>query len=72
MWHPNKCILIGKYDFKSAYSRLTMWGHSVVASCTYIDSIAYISLRLTFRGTPRPFLWCPVAELITNFSNDIL
>ena len=55
--YPHKCILIGKYDFKSAYRRLTMWGHSAAASCTYIDGIAYISLRLTFGGAPCPFLW---------------
>ena len=70
--NPHTPILIGKYDFTSAYKRLTMWGHSAAASSTVIDDIGLISLRLTFGGSPCPFLWCPMAEIITDLSNDIL
>ena len=70
--HPTKIILIGKYDFTSAYRRLTFWGHSAAASSSIIDDIGLISLRLTFGGSPCPFLWCPIAETITDLANDIL
>ena len=70
--HPSTPILIGKYDFKSAYRRLTTWGHTSAASTTIIDGIAYISLRLTFGGSPCPPLWCSISELITDLANDIL
>ena len=47
-------ILIGKFDIKSAYRRLHLWGHSAAASSTIVDDIAQISLRLTFGGSPCP------------------
>ena len=49
-----------------------MWGHSTAASFDYIDSIDYISIILIFGGSPCPFLWCQIAEIITNLANDIL
>ena len=70
--HPSIRILIAKHDFKSAYRRLTMWGHTAASSITIIDGIAYISLRLTFGGSPSPYLWCPIAETITDLANDLL
>ena len=70
--HPNTAILIGKYDFKAAYKRLTLWGHSAAACSTVIDDIGLISLRLTFGGSPCPFKWCPMAEIITDLANDLL
>ena len=69
---PLSPILIGKYDFKSAYRRMTFWGHSAATCCTIFDEIAYISLRLTFGGSSCPFLWCAMSEMITDLANDIL
>ena len=70
--HPLTPILIGKYDFASAYRRMTNWGHTAASSCTIHNDIAYISLRLTFGGSPCPFKWCSMSELITDLANDLL
>ena len=51
---------------------MKMWGHTSAASCTCHDEIAYISLRITFGGSPCPPLWCSLSEIITNLANDIL
>jgi len=72
MRYKNTPILIGKYDFIKAYKRLTMWGQSSVASASIIQDISFISLCLILRGTPCPLIWCPIAEIITDFSNTIL
>ena len=70
--YPHHHIIIGKYEFLGAYRCLTMWGHSTATSCTTIDDLAFLSLRLTFGCSPCPFLWCPVTEAITEITNDIL
>ena len=70
--HPNTPILIGKYNFSAAYRRMTTWGHTSASSCSIHKNIAYISLQLTFGGTPCPFKWCSMSELITDVANNIL
>ena len=70
--YPNIAILIGKFDIKAAYRRLHLWGHSAAASSTVVNNIGYISLRLTFGGSPCPPLWCEVSELATDLANDLL
>ena len=37
-----------------------------------MDDLAFLSFRLTFGGSPCPFLWCPVAEAVTDLANNIL
>ena len=49
-----------------------MWGHTSAASCTCHDDIAYISLRLTFGGSPCLPLWFFMLEIITDLDNNIL
>ena len=49
-----------------------MWGHTSAASCTCHNNIAYISLRLTFGGSPCPNFWCSMLEIITDLANNIL
>ena len=50
--YPGTPILIRKFDFSAAYKRMTMWGHTSAASCTCHEDLDYISLRLTFGGSP--------------------
>ena len=70
--HPTKSILVSKYTFTSAYRCITLGGHSAAASFFIISNSVLISLRLTFGDTLCPFLWCPIAETITDLANDIL
>ena len=51
---------------------MTTWGYTSAASCTFHDDISYISLRLTFGGSPCPPLWCSMSEIITDLANNIL
>jgi len=69
---PSTIILIGKYDFTSAYIHFTLWGHSAAATSSIIDDIGLISLQLTFGGSLCPFLWCLIAETLTDLANNIL
>ena len=69
---PGTPILIGKFEFSAAYKQMTMWGHTSEASCTCHNEISYISLRITFGGSPCPPLWCSMSEIITDLANDIL
>lgn len=68
---PHKRILIGKYDFVSAYRRLTFSGHSATSSCTVLNDIALAFLQLTFWGSPCPFLWRPMVDIIADLVNNI-
>jgi hypothetical protein len=69
---PTTRILIAKTDFKGAYRRVTL--HSDTAPrCTIINgSIALMSLRLTFGGSPCPNEFCIISELCADLGNDIL
>ena len=70
--YPSDPILVGKFNFSLAYRQMTMWGHSAAASCTKFNNIGYVSLRLTFGGSPCPFLWCSASKMITDLANDLL
>ena len=69
---PNVRILIGKFDWRTAYRRAHLAGSSATECITILDNIALVALRLTFGGTPCPSLWCTISELCTDLANDIL
>ena len=64
--------LISKYDYSGdAYRRIA---HSASAATQTISSngdLAYLSLRLTFGGSPNPPTWCMFSELVTDLANEI-
>ena len=64
-------ILISKYDYSDAYRRIA---HSLAAAAQTIainGSTAFLSLRLTFGGSPNPPTWCMFSELVTDLANEI-
>ena len=69
---PHVRILIGKFDWRTAYRRAHLAGNSAAESITVLDGIALVALRLTFGGTPCPSLWCTISELCTDLANDLL
>ncbi len=70
--HPNKRILGGKSDIKSAYRRITLNGETAVRCSMMCENFGLISLRLTFGGSPCSNEWCVFGELCTDLANDIL
>lgn len=66
-------IFICKFDYSSAYRRLTMDGVTSARSITVDgDGIAHMPTRCTFGGSPNPFFFSVVSEATTDLSNDVL
>ena len=55
--YPDKQILMTKVDWKSAYQRIHLRPSTAVKSCTFIDGLLLIALRMTFGGAPNPAQW---------------
>jgi hypothetical protein len=72
--HPHKRILLSKIDFKSAYRRSHLKASTAVQTITQYekDNLAFLSLRLTFGGSPNPNIWSEVSETATDLSNALL
>ena len=69
--NPTLLILISKYDYSDAYRRIA---HSATAAAQTIainGATAFLSLRLTFGGSPNPLTWCMFSELVTDLANEI-
>jgi hypothetical protein len=69
--HPTSLIFISKYDYSDAYRRIA---HSAAAATQTISvngDTAFLSLRLTFGGSPNPPTWCMFSELVTDLANEI-
>ena len=69
--HPRSRILISKYDYSDAYRRIA---HSALAASQTIavnGETAFISLRLTFGGSPNPPTWCMFSEIVTDLANEL-
>ena len=69
--HPDKVILISKYDYSDAYRRIAHSAASAVQTIAVVPPLAYLSLRLTFGGAPNPPTWCMFSEMVTDLANEI-
>jgi hypothetical protein len=63
--HPMSKIFIAKYDYSDAYRRVNHSAEAVAQSIAVFDGVAYVALRLTFRGSPNPPTWCLFWEMVT-------
>ena len=72
--NPNKRIFIQKIDYKSAYRRGHLSGKAAIQTITQCvkRNLAFISLRLTFGGSPNPSFWGDIAEPVTDLANAIM
>jgi hypothetical protein len=70
--NPLLLILISnKYDYSNAFRCIA---HSPAAAAQTIAinrTAAFLSLRLTFGGSPNPPTWCMFSELVTDLANEI-
>ncbi len=72
--YPNKRIYYGKVDSKSAYRRGHLFWEIAIQTITQClkDDLGFISLRMTFGGSPNPALWGNISESITDLANALL
>jgi hypothetical protein len=61
-----------KVDWKSAYQRIHLRPSTAVKSCTFINGLLLMALRMTFRGAPNPAQWSDVSEVLTDLANDLV
>ena len=69
--HPAIRILISKYDYSDAYHRMA---HEVKAAAQTIAAhkgLAFIALRLTFRGSPNLAAFTLFSEMVVDLANKI-
>ncbi|KAI2503360.1 hypothetical protein MHU86_11080 [Fragilaria crotonensis] len=59
-------------DCKSAYRRIHLKAATAMKSCTSIDDLLLVALRMTFGGAPNPSQWSDVSEMITDLANDLV
>jgi hypothetical protein len=69
---PTERILMTKVDCKSAYRRIHLQWKTAVKSCTSVDDLLLVALRMTFGGSPNPAQWSDVSEVITDLANDLV
>ena len=69
--YPNGIILISKYDYSDAYRRIAHSASAATQTISIHGDLAYLSLRLTFGGSPNPPTWCMFSELVTDLANEI-
>jgi hypothetical protein len=69
--YPDERILMTKVDWKFAYKRIHLRPSTAVKSCTFIDGLLLMALRMTFGGAPNPAQWSDVSEVITDLANDL-
>ena len=69
--HPGTAIFICKFDYSDAYRRVAHSPAATAQTIAVLDSVAYVSLRLTFGGSPNPPTWCAVSEIVTDLANEI-
>ena len=51
---PHTRILIAKYDYSDAYRRMAHSASAAAQTITVSARLAFIALRLTFGGSPKP------------------
>jgi hypothetical protein len=61
-----------KVDWKSAYRRVHLRPSTAVKSCTFIDGLLLMALRMTFGGAPNPAQWSDISEVVTDLANDLV
>jgi hypothetical protein len=69
--NPGLLILISKYDYSDAYRRIAHSAGAATQTIAINGNTAYMSLRLTFGGSPNPPTWCMFSEIVTDLSNEI-
>ena len=68
---PKLLIFISKYDYSDAYRRIAHSAKAATQTVSVNGDKAFVSLRLTFGGSPNPPTWCMFSEIVTDLANEI-
>jgi hypothetical protein len=72
-WHfPNQRILLGKFDWKSAYKGAHLRLSTAVECMTCFEDLSFMALRYTFGGRPCPSDWCSISESVCDLANELI
>jgi hypothetical protein len=69
--HPSLRVFIVKYDYSDAYRRVAHSPLAAAQSIIVFAGIAYIALRLTLGGSPKPPTWSAFSKMVMDLSNKI-
>jgi hypothetical protein len=70
--YPLLLIFIAKYDYSHAYQQVAHSSSTAAqSSIIFFARVAYITLRLTFGGSPNPPTWCVFSKMVMDLSNKI-
>jgi hypothetical protein len=68
---PDEKILLTKVDWKSAYRRAHLQAGTAATSCTCLDGLLLLALRMPFGGSSNPSEWSKVSEVMSDIANDL-
>lgn len=69
--NPTLLILISKYDYSNANRRIAHRARAATQIVSVNGDTAFVSLCLTFGGSPNLPTWCMFSELGTDLANEI-
>ncbi len=69
--NPKLLIFISKYDYSGAYRRIAHSASPAAQTIAVNGDTAFLSLRLTFGGSPNPPTWCMLSEMVADLANEI-
>lgn len=70
--HPDKSILLAKFDYSDAYRRLHHHGTAALMQVLTFGPMALVMLRMAFGGSPNPSAWTTISEMVTDLANELL
>jgi hypothetical protein len=69
--YPTKHVLVGKYDWKSAYRHAHLRGHTLCESITHVNGFLVAFLRMPFGSKPCPSQWSNISEMACDMTNAL-
>jgi hypothetical protein len=70
--HPQKRVMVGKFDWKSAYRRAHLSGQTALESITQVNGFLVAFLRMPFGGKPCPSQWSDISEMACDLANALI
>jgi hypothetical protein len=70
--YPTNHVLVGKYDWKSAYRRAHLSGQTIFESITQVNGFLVAFLRMPFGGKPCMSQWSNISEMACDLKNALI
>jgi hypothetical protein len=69
--HPTKRVLVGKFDWKSAYHRTHLSGQTSLEGITQVNCFLVAFLHMQFGGKPCPAQWSSISEMACDLTKAL-